>query len=184
MKKHPKHSRYWAEDLSRRWFQIDRWYRQPKYVWDREHETSIQTIQSLHGVQMVAWPLKAGEDMIVSISVTEAMALSAALRTSCEHPGFTMLFTFVCGPGKNWSANAQYDFRKGQEFNNEVGKIPSPSTPAIVWFFPCSLGLQHTVKSALSQHPILQTEVAQGFGRCLPSRSWKNFVATVWKTKS
>jgi len=50
---------------------------------------------------MVAWPLKDGEDMIVSISVTEAMALSAALRTSCEHPGFTMLFTFVCGPGKN-----------------------------------------------------------------------------------
>ena len=44
---------------------------------------------------MVAWPLKDGEDMMVSISVTEAMALSAALRTSCEHPGFTMLFTFT-----------------------------------------------------------------------------------------
>jgi len=122
MKKHPKHSRYWAEDLSRRWFQIDRWYRQPKYVWDREHETSIQTIQSLHGVQMVAWPLKAGEDMIVSISVTEAMALSAALRTSCEHPGFTMLFTFVCGQGKNWSANTLYHFWKGKKLTTKLVK--------------------------------------------------------------
>jgi hypothetical protein len=32
---------------------------------------------------------------MVNISVTEAMALTAALRTSCEHPGFTMLFTFI-----------------------------------------------------------------------------------------
>ena len=100
----------------------DRWYRQPKYVWDREHETSIQTIQSLHGVQMVAWPLKAGEDMIVSISVTEAMALSAALRTSCEHPGFTMLFTFVCGQGKNWSANTLYHFWKGKKLTTKLVK--------------------------------------------------------------
>jgi 3-deoxy-D-manno-octulosonic-acid transferase len=33
------------------------------------------------------------EVMIARVSVTEDMALSAALRTSCEHPGFTMLFT-------------------------------------------------------------------------------------------
>lgn len=50
-----------------------------------------------HGVQMVAWLLKGGVDIMVSISVTEAMALTAALRTSCEHPGFTMLFTFIGG---------------------------------------------------------------------------------------
>jgi hypothetical protein len=44
---------------------------------------------------MVACPLNEREDMMVNISVTEAMALTAALRTSCEHPGFTMLFTFI-----------------------------------------------------------------------------------------
>lgn len=33
------------------------------------------------------------EVMMFSVSVTEDMALRAALRTSCEHPGFTMLFT-------------------------------------------------------------------------------------------
>jgi hypothetical protein len=35
------------------------------------------------------------EVMIARVSVTEDMALSAALRTSCEHPGFTMLFTCI-----------------------------------------------------------------------------------------
>jgi hypothetical protein len=38
---------------------------------------------------------------MVSIFVTEAMALTAPLRTSCEHPGFTMLFTFVGGKGNS-----------------------------------------------------------------------------------
>lgn len=36
---------------------------------------------------------KDGEDIMFNISVTEAIALNAAFRTSCEHPGFTMLFT-------------------------------------------------------------------------------------------
>jgi hypothetical protein len=33
------------------------------------------------------------EVMIARVSVTEDIALRAALRTSWEHPGFTMLFT-------------------------------------------------------------------------------------------
>jgi hypothetical protein len=75
---------------------------EPKYVSDREHEIKhSDDIVFGMAFQMVAWPPKDGEDMIASISVTEAMALTAALRTSCEHPGFTMLFTFVCGQGKN-----------------------------------------------------------------------------------
>ena len=35
-----------------------------------------------------------GEDITERMSVTEAMALKAALRTSCEHPGFTMVRTW------------------------------------------------------------------------------------------
>jgi hypothetical protein len=31
--------------------------------------------------------------MMVNVSVTEDMEVSAALRMSCEHPGFTMVFT-------------------------------------------------------------------------------------------
>jgi hypothetical protein len=56
---------------------------------------------SFTGSQMVAWPLKEGEDMMVSISVTEAMALNAAFRTSWEHPGFTILLTCVACKGNN-----------------------------------------------------------------------------------
>ena len=44
--------------------------------------------------QTGAWPVE-DEVMIARVSVTEDMALSAALRTSCEHPGFTMLFTCI-----------------------------------------------------------------------------------------
>jgi len=86
---------------------------------------------------MVAWLLKDGEDRMVSISVTEAMALSAALRTSCEHPGFTMLFTFNCGQASTQRSNEKkmvnqrsvsvLEWRKSI---NKVSKVPSPSTPA------------------------------------------------------
>jgi hypothetical protein len=37
--------------------------------------------------------LAAEEDMMVNVSVTEDMEVSAALRMSCKHTGFTMLFT-------------------------------------------------------------------------------------------
>jgi hypothetical protein len=40
----------------------------------------------------VPWPVE-DDVMIANVSVTDDIALSAALRTSCEHPGFTMLFT-------------------------------------------------------------------------------------------
>lgn len=84
---------------------------------------------------MVAWPLKDGEDMMVSISVTEAMALSAALRTSCEHPGFTMLFTFIAAnTGRSKERNCQPTHcigSRGAEIN-KIREVPSLSTPAAV----------------------------------------------------
>jgi hypothetical protein len=52
----------------------------------------IHTIKWYLMTHSGVWPLE-DEVMMFSVSVTEDMALSAALRTSCEHPGFTMLFT-------------------------------------------------------------------------------------------
>uniref|UniRef100_A0A804NVA0 Uncharacterized protein n=1 Tax=Zea mays TaxID=4577 RepID=A0A804NVA0_MAIZE len=52
----------------------------------------IRTTKRHQTSHSAVWPVD-DEVMMFSVSVTEDMALSAALRTSCEHPGFTMLFT-------------------------------------------------------------------------------------------
>jgi hypothetical protein len=111
----------------------------------------IRTTKRHQTSHSAVWPVD-DEVMMFSVSVTEDMALSAALRTSCEHPGFTMLFTCTTEQNRLGMAKAKLvsQLRPRVSLKQKcvagASELPSPGIPAISLSCPCSLDPRRTVR--------------------------------------